>query len=69
MLLYYNYKKNQLNSLLKSYNLCSTVNFPIRITNTSKSATDNIFIDYSIIGKFELFPMYNGTSIMMHNLN
>jgi hypothetical protein len=59
-----NYKKNQLNSLLNSYNLFSTVNFPTRVTNTSKSAIDNIlvFIDYSRIGKFELSPMYNGIS-------
>jgi exonuclease III len=57
-----NYKKNQLNSHLNSYNLFSTVNFPTRVTNTFKLVTDNIFIDYSRIGKFELSPMYNGIS-------
>jgi hypothetical protein len=57
-----NYRKNQLNSLLNSYNLFSTVDFLTRITNTSKSAIDNIFIDYSRMGKFELSPMYNGIS-------
>jgi hypothetical protein len=55
-------KKSQLNFLLNSYNLFSTVDFPTRISNTSKSAIDNIFIDYSRIGKFKLFPIYNGAS-------
>lgn len=57
-----NCRKNQLNSLLNSYNLFSTVDFPTRITNTTKSAIDNIFIDYSRVGKFELSPIYNGIS-------
>jgi hypothetical protein len=42
-------KKKQLSSLLNTYNLFSTVSFPTRITNTSKLAIDNIFIEYSIM--------------------
>jgi hypothetical protein len=57
-----NYRKNQLNSLLNTFNLFSTVNFPTRATITSKTAIDNIFIDYSRIEKCELSPMYNGIS-------
>jgi hypothetical protein len=38
-----NYRKNQLNDLLYSYNLFSTVDFPTRISNTSKSAIDYIY--------------------------
>jgi endonuclease/exonuclease/phosphatase family metal-dependent hydrolase len=43
-----NYKNVNLIFLLNSYNLFSTrnVDFPTRISNTSKSAIDNIFIDY-----------------------
>jgi exonuclease III len=49
-----NNRKNQLNSLLISYNLFSTVNFPTRIQNNSCSAIDNIFIDYSRLGTFRI---------------
>jgi hypothetical protein len=69
-----NNKKNQLNSLLNSYNLFSTVGFTTRISNTSKSAIDNIFTDYSRMGIFELSPMYNGISdhdaqvILIHDI-
>jgi hypothetical protein len=57
-----NYKKKQLSSLLNTYNLFSTVSFLTRITNTTKSAIDNIFIDYSRMEKFDMSPMYNGIS-------
>jgi hypothetical protein len=69
-----NYRKNQLNSPLNSYNLFSTVGFPTRITSTSKLTIDDIFIDYSRMGKFELSPMYNGISdhdaqvILIHDI-
>jgi hypothetical protein len=36
------YMKNQLNSLLISYNLFDIVDFPTRIQNTLVSVTDNI---------------------------
>ena len=37
--------KEQLDSVLATYNLIGTVHFPARITNGSISATDNICID------------------------
>jgi hypothetical protein len=39
------HRKNQLNSLLISYTLFGTVNFPTRLQNNFTSAIDNIFID------------------------
>jgi exonuclease III len=69
-----NSRKSQLNSLLNSYNLFSTVDFPTRIQNLSKSAIDNIFIDYSRLGAFEATPIYDGLSdhdaqlILIHDI-
>jgi hypothetical protein len=40
-------RKNQLNYLLTTYNLFSTVDFPTRIQNKSRTARDNIFTDIS----------------------
>jgi hypothetical protein len=51
-----------LDSLLLSYNLSSTVNFPTRIQKNSISATDNIFIDNSKLEKYNLTPCSNGLS-------
>jgi hypothetical protein len=56
------YRKSQLNSLLNSYNLFSITDFPTRIQNTSKSATDNIFIYYLRLETFKVFPTPNGIS-------
>jgi exonuclease III len=57
-----NSRKSQLNSLLNSYNLFNTADFPTRIQNLSMSAIDNIFIDYSRLGAFEVTPISNGLS-------
>jgi endonuclease/exonuclease/phosphatase family metal-dependent hydrolase len=57
-----NCRKSQFSSLLNSYNLFSIVDFPTRIQNTSKCAIDNIFIDYSRLGTFNLAPICNGIS-------
>jgi hypothetical protein len=38
-------KKTQLENLISTYNLTGTVLFPTRITNTSFSTIDNIFVD------------------------
>jgi exonuclease III len=68
------YRKSQLNSLLNSCNLFSTADFPTRIQNTSKSAIDNIFIDHSRSGTFNLAPICNGISdhdtqlILIHDI-
>ena len=40
-------KKNQMDNLLPSCNLTSIINFPVRVQNTSATATDNIFTDTS----------------------
>jgi hypothetical protein len=53
---------SQLNSLLNSYNPFSTVDFPTRIENQSKSAIDNRFIDYSRLGALEVTPISNDLS-------
>jgi hypothetical protein len=69
-----NCRKSQLNSLLNSYNLFSIVNFSTRIWNTSKSAIDNLFIDYSRLATFYITPIPNGISdhdaqlILIHDI-
>jgi hypothetical protein len=56
------YKHQQLDALLATYNLISTVRFPTRSLNGSISAIDNIFIDKSHKGKYTLYPLINGLS-------
>jgi hypothetical protein len=53
-------RRQQLYTLLDSYNLKSTVNFPTRIINGSNTAIDNIFIDLS--RNFTINPLINGLS-------
>jgi hypothetical protein len=55
-------RKLNLDSLSSSYNLSSTVNFPTRVQNNSKSAIDNILIDNSKIGDYTVGPFINGLS-------
>ena len=55
-------KRRQLDALLATYNLISTVRFPTRSLNGSVSAIDNIFIDISHNGKYTLDPLINGLS-------
>jgi len=54
--------KQLLDSLLTSYGLCSTVQFPTRIQNNSHSAIDNIFINTFKFNNFSLYPIINGLS-------
>ncbi|PNF30889.1 hypothetical protein B7P43_G06095, partial [Cryptotermes secundus] len=69
-----NDRKRQLNSLLNSYNLFSVIDFPTRIQNSSKSAIDNIFIDYWRLESFKVFAIPNGISdhdaqfILIHDI-
>jgi hypothetical protein len=42
-----NNRKQQINSLLKTYNLSHTINFATRVQNSSSTAIDNIFIGLS----------------------
>ena len=53
--------KQLLDSLLASYGLCSTVQFPTRIQNNSHSAVDNIFNTFKF-SNFSLYPIINGLS-------
>jgi hypothetical protein len=52
--------KQLLDSLITSYGLCSTVQFPTRIQNNSHSAIHNIFINTFKFNNFSLYPIING---------
>jgi hypothetical protein len=58
----YNSKRNQLDSLLNTFNLSSVVTFPTRININSCSIIDNFFIDISQINKFYKLPIIIGLS-------
>jgi exonuclease III len=55
-------KKKQLNSLLLSFNIFSIIDFPTRSQNNSVSLIDNIFIEYSQVGKYQVFLLNTGLS-------
>ena len=55
-------KKSQLDAVLHSYNLTGIVEFPTRFGLNSQTAIDNVFIDISTIGNYELYPLINGLS-------
>jgi hypothetical protein len=54
--------KLQLDSLLASYNLQSVVDFPTRITNSSHTTIDNIFLHKFKCKDFSIQPCPNGLS-------
>jgi hypothetical protein len=54
--------KLKLDSLLASYNLCSIVNFPTTVTNTSATAIDNFFIDNHSKEIYSIHSLTNGLS-------
>jgi hypothetical protein len=54
-----NRDKSQLNMVLHSYNLSSIVKFPTRFGLNSCTTVDNIFIDISSLGNYELYPLTN----------
>jgi len=54
--------KQLLDSLLASYDLHSTVQYPTRIQNNSYSTIDNIFIDTFKFSNFTVYPIVNGLS-------
>ena len=56
-----NYKQ-ELDSLLASYGLYSTVTFPTRICSSSSTAIDNIFINKCKNKSFNVLPWENGLS-------
>jgi hypothetical protein len=57
-----NHNKQLLDSLLTSYNLYSTVDFPTRICNGSNTAIYNIFINIFKNDSFSAYPLINGLS-------
>jgi hypothetical protein len=54
------HRKQQLDTLLSTYNLINSVQFPIQILNASSTSIDNIFIDKS--KWYTLYPIVNGLS-------
>jgi hypothetical protein len=56
-----NSRKDLLNSLLASFNLFSTINFPTRIFNKSCTSIDNIYINIDLY-EFSIYPFINGLS-------
>jgi hypothetical protein len=56
------YKKEQLQSVLDTYNLVQIIDFPTRISSTSISLIDNFFLDSNICNKFLVYPAINGLS-------
>jgi hypothetical protein len=62
-----NYSQNSRNkslpsSLLASFNLHTAINFPTRISNSSSTAIDNIFIDKIKNMDYTIIPITNGLS-------
>jgi hypothetical protein len=54
--------KIRLASLLASYHLTSIVDFPTRVSNTSATLIDNIFINRNTNKTFSITPLPNGLS-------
>ena len=48
--------------MLISYNLFGMADIPTRLQNNFITAMDNIFINYSRQGNYEIFPIHNGLS-------
>jgi exonuclease III len=56
-----NPRKDELDSLLASFNLKSVINFPTRISSNSCTLIDNIFIN-NYLHAFSVYPLINGLS-------
>jgi hypothetical protein len=54
------HRKQNLNLMLLSYNLSSTVNFPTRVPNNYSSAIDDVFIDKSKLKNYKEERLING---------
>ena len=57
-----NEQRKQLDNLLLLYNLVAIVDFPTRLTVTSATAIDNVFIDVSRFHDCVVSPFLNGLS-------
>jgi hypothetical protein len=68
-------EEEELDSLLASYDLYSTVDFPTRISDCSSTAIDNILIDKYKNTNFSIKPLPNGLLdhdaqiLILHNTN
>jgi hypothetical protein len=58
--LIYNNRWSHLDAVLHSYNLVGIVEFPTRFGLNSQTAIDNVFIDTSTFGKYDLYPLVSG---------
>jgi endonuclease/exonuclease/phosphatase (EEP) superfamily protein YafD len=56
-----NNRHNQLQTLLASYNLISTVTFPTRITSNTSTLTDNIYVNVGSCN-YKVSPLNNSLS-------
>ena len=54
------HRKQNLNLMLLSYNLSSTVNFPTRVPDNYSSMIDNIFINKSKLKNYKEQHLING---------
>jgi hypothetical protein len=52
----------QLDSLLATYSLYNTVNFPTRVGSKSCTATDSLFLDKYKVNGYPIIPIVNGLS-------
>jgi hypothetical protein len=55
-----NNRKQQINSLIKAYNLSPTVNFTTRVQNSSCTVIDNIFMDNAKLSSFYTSAIVSG---------
>ena len=67
-------RRLELDTLLATYNLISTINYPTRCTYRSNATIDNIFIDFIHKDAYSTYPIINdlsdhdGQLIKFHNL-
>jgi hypothetical protein len=54
--------RQEIDTLLATYNLTGTVNYPTRCTYRSSTNIDNIFIDLSHKDAYSTYPIFNGLS-------
>jgi len=63
-----NNQRSQLDAVLPSYNLVGIAEFRTRFILNSQTAIDNVFIDTSTIGKYDLYPLINTSTIGKYDL-
>ncbi|MDR0751762.1 MAG: hypothetical protein LBF12_04160, partial [Christensenellaceae bacterium] len=55
-------RKNQLDTIMHSYNLNGIVTFPTRVDTSTRTIIDNFFIDTTRIDAYDVYPVINGLS-------